>query len=48
MGHDIITQGGSAADVMNILGHATLASSSIYTMMTGKELENRYRTFKGK
>jgi hypothetical protein len=25
------------------LGHATLA---IYTMMRGKELENRYRTFK--
>jgi integrase/recombinase XerC len=48
MGHDIITQGGSAADVMNILGHATLSSSSIYTMMTGQELENRYRTFKGK
>ena len=47
MGHDIISQGGSAADVMNILGHATLASSSIYTMMTGKELENRYRVFKG-
>lgn len=46
MGHDIITQGGSAADVMNILGHATLSSSSIYTMMTGKELESRYRLFK--
>ncbi len=47
MGHDIINQGGSSADVMNILGHATLASSSIYTMMTNKELEGRYRTFKG-
>lgn len=46
MGHDIINQGGSAADVMNILGHATLASSSIYSMMTGNELENRYRIFK--
>lgn len=46
MGHDIITQGGSAADVMNILGHATLASSSIYTMMVGNELESRYRIFK--
>lgn len=46
MGHDIISQGGSAADVMNILGHATLASSSIYTMMTGKELEDRYNIFK--
>lgn len=47
MGHDIIRQGGSAADVMNILGHSTLASSSIYTMMTGNELKDRYRTFKG-
>jgi integrase/recombinase XerC len=47
MGHDIITKGGSSSDVMNILGHATLASSSIYTMMTGPELENRYRVFKG-
>jgi site-specific recombinase XerD len=46
MGHDIISQGGSSSDVMNILGHATLASSSIYTMMTGKELENRYNIFK--
>jgi integrase/recombinase XerC len=46
MGHDIISSGGSSADVMNILGHATLASSSIYTMMTGNELENRYRTIK--
>lgn len=46
MGHDIITQGGSAADVMNILGHASLSSSSIYTMMTGKELEQRYNIFK--
>ena len=48
MGHDIITQGGSSSDVMNILGHASLASSSIYTMMTGTELESRYRAFKGR
>lgn len=48
MGHDIIENGGSAADVMNILGHASLSSSSIYTMMTGKELENRYRKIKSK
>jgi site-specific recombinase XerD len=47
MGHDIIHKGGSAADVMNILGHSTLASSTIYTMMTDKELEERYRKFKG-
>jgi len=47
MGHDIIKKGGSAADVMNILGHSSLASSTIYTMMTNKELEDRYRYFKG-
>jgi len=47
MGHDIINKGGSAADVMNILGHASLSSSSIYTMMTNQELESRYRSFKG-
>lgn len=48
MGHDVIKKGGSASDVMNILGHASLSSSSIYTMMTGTELESRYRRFKGK
>jgi integrase/recombinase XerC len=47
MGHDIIHRGGSSADVMNILGHATLASSTVYTMMTDRELEERYRKFKG-
>lgn len=47
MGHDIVRKGGSASDVMNILGHATLASSSIYTMMTDSELEERYRKIKG-
>ncbi|MCX6785902.1 MAG: tyrosine-type recombinase/integrase [Candidatus Komeilibacteria bacterium] len=47
MGHDVIKKGGSAADVMNILGHSTLASSTIYTMMTDRELEKRYRVFKG-
>lgn len=46
MGHFVITKGGSAADVMNILGHASLASSSIYTMMQNQELEARYRQFK--
>jgi site-specific recombinase XerD len=48
MGHDIIQQGGSSADVMNILGHSTLASSTVYTMMTDRELEERYRKFKGR
>lgn len=48
MGRDILKKGGSSADVMNILGHASLASSTIYTMMTDKELETRYRQFKGR
>lgn len=47
LGHEIVNRGGSAADVMNILGHSTLASSSVYTMMTDKELELRYRTLRG-
>ncbi|MBI5793729.1 tyrosine-type recombinase/integrase [Candidatus Uhrbacteria bacterium] len=46
MGHDVIKRGGSAADVMNILGHSSLASSTIYTMMTDIELEARYRQIK--
>ena len=47
MGHDIIKKGGSMADVMNILGHASVDSSKVYTMMTDVELEQRYRSFKG-
>jgi site-specific recombinase XerD len=48
MGHDIVTKGGASSDVMNILGHSSIASSTIYTMMVDKELESRYRQFKGK
>ncbi len=48
MGHDIIEKGGTNSDVANILGHSKLESSFIYTMMTNKELESRYRHFKGK
>jgi integrase/recombinase XerC len=44
-GHSIIEQGGSSADVMNVLGHASVQSSSIYTMMRGPELEARARKF---
>jgi len=47
MGHDIIKKGGATADVMNILGHASVQSTTIYTMMSDKELESRYRKFKG-
>lgn len=46
LGHHIIERGGSASDVMNILGHASLLSSSIYTMMTDRELQARYRKLK--
>jgi len=46
MGHDIIKQGGSSADVSNILGHSSLESSYIYSMMTGSELKNRWEKFK--
>lgn len=45
MGHHIVKQGGSSADVMNILGHASVQSTTIYTMMTDQELEKRYRHF---
>lgn len=45
MGHHIIKNGGSSADVMNILGHASVQSTTIYTMMADKELEKRYRFF---
>jgi len=44
-GHYIIKSGGSTADVMNILGHASVQSTTIYTMMHGKELEQRARMF---
>lgn len=47
MGHDIIEKGGTNSDVSNILGHSKIESSFIYTMMTNKELERRYRQFKG-
>lgn len=42
--HNIVKhQHGSAADVMNLAGHATLASSTPYTAMFGRELGERYR-----
>lgn len=46
-GHEIIHSGGSSADVMNFLGHSSLASSTPYTRMQDQELEERYRKFKG-
>jgi len=46
-GHHIIKSGGSTSDVMNILGHSSVQSTTIYTMMRGKELEERARLFLG-
>lgn len=37
------SEDGNLADVMNILGHASLASSSIYVHENGTRLEERYR-----
>ncbi len=47
-GHEIIKKNGSSSDVMNILGHSTLASSSVYTMMADSELEERAKKFLAK
>jgi integrase/recombinase XerC len=43
LGHHIIKQGGSNADVANLLGHASLASTYTYTQMSDPEVEERYR-----
>lgn len=43
--HRIIERGGSGADVMNVLGHSNLSTSSRYVEMAGNELENRARLF---
>ena len=44
-GREILKQGGSLADVTNILGHSTMDSSMIYTMMWGDDLRQRYDLF---
>lgn len=44
-GHSIIQQGGSSADVMNLLGHATVQSTTVYTMMHDQELAERSAKF---
>lgn len=46
MGRDIVNKGGSNSDVSNILGHSSLESSMIYTMMTGPDLHRRYDAFR--
>lgn len=43
--HRIIEKGGSGADVMNVLGHSNLSTSSRYVEMAGNELETRAKLF---
>ncbi|MFZ5365446.1 MAG: tyrosine-type recombinase/integrase [Patescibacteria group bacterium] len=46
LGREIIKRGGTNADVMNVLGHATLESTKPYTWLENKEIEKRYRSLK--
>ncbi len=46
LGRKIIEDGGSNSDVSNILGHSSMESSWIYTMMTGPQLRERWSHFK--
>lgn len=41
----IIEEGGASADVANILGHASIEASYIYTMMWGEALKRRWERF---
>lgn len=42
---DILKNGGNSADVMNIAGHSSINSGSIYQMLFGQDLEDRARKF---
>ena len=46
-GRWIIEAGGSNSDVSNLLGHSSIESSMIYTLMTGPRLKQRYDLFRG-
>lgn len=48
MGHNIVKKGGSNSDVSNILGHSSLQSSFVYTLMTNVELKKRHEMFVGR
>jgi integrase/recombinase XerD len=48
MGRHIIENGGTNADVTNILGHSRPESSMVYMHMFGPQLEKRYRKIVGK
>jgi len=43
LGHKLAKMGANNSTISNLLGHAALASSYIYTMMNDKELEEQYR-----
>ena len=43
--HRVLERGGNGADVMNLLGHSNLSTSSRYVEMFGKELEQRAKLF---
>lgn len=46
--HDVVKAGGNNSDIMNLLGHAKMESSRIYTLMHGDELHERYLKLKVK
>lgn len=47
-GHDLANNGYNNSVISNLLGHSSLQSSFIYTLMTDKELEAKYREAKGR
>lgn len=46
--HDLVKAGGNNSDIMNLLGHAKMESSRVYTLMHGEELHERYMKLKVK
>jgi len=43
MGHELAKKGANNSVISNILGHSSLTSSYLYTMMNNQELEREYR-----
>jgi site-specific recombinase XerD len=48
LGHDLANKNYNNSIISNLLGHSSLQSSYIYTLMTDKELEEKYRKARGK
>jgi site-specific recombinase XerD len=46
-GHDLATKGANNSMISSLMGHASLNSSFTYTQLSGSELEDTYRKFKG-